>query len=254
LSNEVRLRFCAPADPTVSNASNVRGYNLHAQTRVSAHDEAARLRLFRYILRPAIAQDRLHFDNGLVTFTMKRVFSDGSQVLRFTPQAFIRRIAMLVPAPRQHEITYFGLLAANQTLEHGGPLARRRRDEQALERQLGASFLLRSCRTLFRPSANYLELRPIAYRRQNANHHVRRNSGGAAVCDGGHPRARSTGALRDLCVRERATFDYVRKRGTQIGTRFNLRSVSRGESKCISKLLCCLRDGITGDVRYRRVS
>ncbi len=101
------------ADPTVSNASNVRGYNLHAQTRVSAHDEAARLRLFRYILRPAIAQDRLHFDNELVTFTMKRVFSDGSQVLRFTPQAFIRRIAMLVPAPRQHEITYFGLLAAN---------------------------------------------------------------------------------------------------------------------------------------------
>lgn len=97
----------------VSNASNVRGYNLHAQTRVSAHDEPARLRLFRYILRPAIAQDRLHFENGLVTFTMKRVFSDGSQVLRFTPQAFIRRIAMLVPAPRQHEITYFGLLAAN---------------------------------------------------------------------------------------------------------------------------------------------
>ncbi len=113
MSNEVRLRFCAPADPTVSNASNVRGYNLHAQTRVSAHDEAARLRLFRYILRPAIAQDRLYLDNGLVTFTMKRVFSDGSQVLRFTPQAFIRRIAMLVPAPRQHEIAYFGLLAAN---------------------------------------------------------------------------------------------------------------------------------------------
>jgi hypothetical protein len=81
----------------------VRGYNLHAQTRASANDEAARLRLFRYILRPAIAQDRLHFENGLVTFTMKRVFSDGSQVLRFTRQAFIRRIAMLVPAPRQHE-------------------------------------------------------------------------------------------------------------------------------------------------------
>ena len=91
------------ADQPPSNASNVRGYNLHAQTRASANDEAARLRLFRYILRPAIAQDRLHFENGLVTFTMKRVFSDGSQVLRFTRQAFIRRIAMLVPAPHQHE-------------------------------------------------------------------------------------------------------------------------------------------------------
>jgi hypothetical protein len=101
------------ADQPACNASNVRGYNLHAQTRVSAHDEPARLRLFRYILRPAIAQDRLHFENGLVTFTMKRVFSDGSHELRLTPQAFIRRIAMLVPAPRQHEITYFGLLAAN---------------------------------------------------------------------------------------------------------------------------------------------
>jgi hypothetical protein len=43
------------ADQPPSNASNVRGYNLHAQTRASANDEAARLRLFRYILRPAIA-------------------------------------------------------------------------------------------------------------------------------------------------------------------------------------------------------
>ena len=44
---------------------------------------------------------------------MKRTFSDGTAVLRFTPQQFIRRIALLIPAPRQHEITYLGLLAAN---------------------------------------------------------------------------------------------------------------------------------------------
>jgi hypothetical protein len=57
----------------------------------------------RYVLRPAIAQDRLRFDGQRVTFEMKRVFSDGTRVLHFTPQSFIRRIAMLVPAPRQHE-------------------------------------------------------------------------------------------------------------------------------------------------------
>jgi len=114
LSMEAMKVPAAPdARQAACNASNVRGYNLHAQTRVSAQDEAARLRLLRYVLRPAIAQDRLHFDDGLVTFTMKRVFSDGSRVLRFTPQAFIRRVAMLIPPPRQHEITYVGLLAAN---------------------------------------------------------------------------------------------------------------------------------------------
>jgi len=98
---------------TRSNSSTVRGFNLHCETRVSAHDEAARMRLFRYVLRPAIAQDRLRFEDGVVTFTMKRMFSNGLRVLKFTPGAFICRIAMLVPAPRQHEITYLGLLAAN---------------------------------------------------------------------------------------------------------------------------------------------
>ena len=103
----------APVQEVASNSSSVRGFNLHANTRISAADESGRLRLFRYVLRPAIAQDRLRFDGGVVTFEMKRVFSDGSRVLKLTPQAFIRRISLLIPAPRQHEITYTGLLAAN---------------------------------------------------------------------------------------------------------------------------------------------
>jgi hypothetical protein len=102
-----------PVIDAAPDASAVRGFNLHTSTRISALDERGRLRLFRYVLRPAIAQDRLRYDGGVVTFQMKRVFSDGTSVLHFTPQSFIRRIAMLVPAPRQHEITYTGLLAAN---------------------------------------------------------------------------------------------------------------------------------------------
>jgi hypothetical protein len=109
----MKVPASAPVQEVASNASSVRGFNLHASTRISAHDEASRMRLLRYVLRPAIAQDRLHFDGGVVTFEMKRVFSDGTRVLKFTPQAFIRRVAMLIPAPRQHEITYTGLLAAN---------------------------------------------------------------------------------------------------------------------------------------------
>jgi len=103
----------APRNRADASASAVRGFNLHSETRVSASDDSGRLRLFRYVLRPAIAEERLRFDGAVVTFEMKRTFSDGTRVLTFTPQSFIRRIALLVPAPRQHEITYFGLLAAN---------------------------------------------------------------------------------------------------------------------------------------------
>lgn len=109
----MKVPASAPVQEAAPNASSVRGFNLHASTRISASDDNGRLRLFRYVLRPAIAQDRLRFDGERVTFEMKRMFSDGTRVLHFTPQSFIRRIAMLVPAPRQHEITYTGLLAAN---------------------------------------------------------------------------------------------------------------------------------------------
>jgi len=103
----------APASLHSSSASVLSGFSLHCASRASAHDQAARLRLFRYVLRPAIAADKLAFDGTTVTFTMKRSFSNGLSVLRFSPQAFIRRIAWLVPRPRQHEITYCGLFAAN---------------------------------------------------------------------------------------------------------------------------------------------
>ena len=109
----MKVPASAPVQEAASNASSVRGFNLHAATRISANDDSGRLRLFRYVLRPAIAKDRLRYDGGGVTFQMKRVFSDGTSVFHFTPQSFIRRIAMLIPAPRQHEITYTGLLAAN---------------------------------------------------------------------------------------------------------------------------------------------
>jgi hypothetical protein len=102
-----------PASLHSSSASVLLGFSLHCASRAPAHDQAARLRLFRYVLRPAIATDKLAFDGKTVTFTMKRAFRNGLNILRFTPEAFIRRIAWLVPRPRQHEITYCGLFAAN---------------------------------------------------------------------------------------------------------------------------------------------
>jgi len=55
-----------------SNASVLSGFSLHSASRASAHDQAARLRLFRYVLRPAIATSSLAFDGTRVSFKMKR--------------------------------------------------------------------------------------------------------------------------------------------------------------------------------------
>ncbi len=112
----MRLPSPSSAPPTClhsSSASVLSGFCLHCASRASAHDQAARLRLLRYILRPAIAASSLAFDGTRVTFTMKRTLNDGRSVLHFSPQAFIRRIAQLVPRPRQHEIVYCGLFAPN---------------------------------------------------------------------------------------------------------------------------------------------
>jgi hypothetical protein len=88
--------------PVASIACKARSLDAkHGTNRAAAHARNQALKPWPINEPRAIAQDRLHFENGLVTFTMKRVFSDGSHELRFTPQAFIRRIAMLVPAPGQ---------------------------------------------------------------------------------------------------------------------------------------------------------
>ena len=54
-----------------SSASVLLGFSLHSAARAPAHDQAARLRLFRYVLRPAIATDKLTFDGKTVTFTIR---------------------------------------------------------------------------------------------------------------------------------------------------------------------------------------
>ncbi len=54
------------------------GFTLHAATTVNAHDARAREALARYIMRPPLAQERLHLlPNHLVRIELKRAFRDG---------------------------------------------------------------------------------------------------------------------------------------------------------------------------------
>ena len=89
-----------------------RGYSLHAGVAAGAQDRAGLERLARYISRGPVAKGRLsRAEDGDVVLHMKRAWSDGTTEIRFTPLAFVERLASLVPPPRVHQVLYHGALA-----------------------------------------------------------------------------------------------------------------------------------------------
>jgi hypothetical protein len=93
------------------------GFNLHAATRVPAGDVQGRATLCRYILRPPVANDRLHIlPDGNVQLDFKRAWSDGTRCVVLKPLALVARLAALVPAPRRHITRYFGVLSSHSRL------------------------------------------------------------------------------------------------------------------------------------------
>jgi len=88
------------------------GFSLHAATRVPAGHRNRLERLCRYLLRPAIATERLSLTpRGKVRYAFKKAWRDGSVAVEMSPLTFISRLAALIPAPRANLVTYHGLLA-----------------------------------------------------------------------------------------------------------------------------------------------
>jgi hypothetical protein len=93
------------------------GFTLHAATRAGALDAKGREALLKYILRPALAQERItRGPNGLVRIALKRAFSDGTTAIDLDPLSLLCRLAASVPAPRAHTVKYAGVLAAASKL------------------------------------------------------------------------------------------------------------------------------------------
>jgi hypothetical protein len=90
------------------------GFNLHGATRVAASDKPGRITLCRYMLRPPLANDRLHVQpDGGVRLDFKKPWSDGTASIDLAPLALIARLAALVPPPRRHTVRYFGVLSSH---------------------------------------------------------------------------------------------------------------------------------------------
>jgi hypothetical protein len=88
------------------------GFTLHAATRAVALDTVGREALCKYVLRPAVAQERItRGPEGLVRITLKRPFSDGTVAVDLDPLSLLSRLAASVPPPRLHTVRYAGVLA-----------------------------------------------------------------------------------------------------------------------------------------------
>ncbi len=93
------------------------GFTLHAATRAGGFDEAGREALLKYILRPAVAQERITLQpDGLIRIALKKAFSDGTVAIDLDPLSLLSRLAASVPAPRFHTVRYAGALGSASKL------------------------------------------------------------------------------------------------------------------------------------------
>ena len=68
-------------------------------------------RLCRDVARPALATERLSERPGRLEYELRHPWSDGTTAVVFEPQALLGRLALMVPPPRAHLLTYHGVLA-----------------------------------------------------------------------------------------------------------------------------------------------
>ena len=115
-----RLGSLGPApwvEPSGPRCARARGFSLHADLGLASHDRDQRERVCRYMLRPPFSHDRLELlGDGLVSFALRRPFSDGTTHLIFEPTELIEKLAALIPRPWANLVRYHGVFAPNARL------------------------------------------------------------------------------------------------------------------------------------------
>ncbi len=93
------VRGLAPLEPHAlvydkPLCASLDGFTLHAATRAAALDPAGREALLRYVLRPPIAQERLHQrPDGLLRITLTKAYPDGTVAVDMDPLSLLCRLA-----------------------------------------------------------------------------------------------------------------------------------------------------------------
>jgi hypothetical protein len=107
----------ADKSSTPDLCAKLHGFTLHAAVRWGADQRKELEHLYRYITRPAIANERLKRNRaGDVVLQLKSAFKDGTTHVVMSPLEFMQRLAALVPWPRLHLIRFHGVLTPNAKL------------------------------------------------------------------------------------------------------------------------------------------
>jgi hypothetical protein len=103
-----------PASDPDEWVGNVDGFSLHAGVAAKAHERKKLERIYRYIARPPITEQRLSFTrNGMVRYELKTPYRDGTTHVIFEPLDFISKLAALVPKARVNLTRFHGVFAPN---------------------------------------------------------------------------------------------------------------------------------------------
>jgi hypothetical protein len=109
-----REKGASPRPVVEATKGRVGGFDLHAGVVIGRKRRDRREQLFRYVLRPPLAADRLALTaEGDVLLKLKRPWRDGTTALRLTPVELIARLAALVCKPYTNQVIYTGVLAPN---------------------------------------------------------------------------------------------------------------------------------------------
>ena len=88
-------------------------FSVHANTSVESEDRAGLERMLCYAARPAFAQKRLSLlPSGKVCYRLRRPYYTGQTEVVAEPVDFLRKLASLIPPPRQNQIRFYGLLTS----------------------------------------------------------------------------------------------------------------------------------------------
>lgn len=98
--------------PDNARVAKPNGFSLHAGVAARAHQRKKVERLWRYIARPAVSEQRLSLTpSGKVRYELKTPFRNGTTHVIFEPLDFIARLAALVPKPRVNLSRFHGVFA-----------------------------------------------------------------------------------------------------------------------------------------------
>jgi hypothetical protein len=90
------------------------GVNLYAKQQVDGRARQKLERLCRYVMRPALSQERLAWRaDGRLELTLKSQWKDGTRALVLEPHDLLVRLCATVPPPWFNMIRYFGVLSSH---------------------------------------------------------------------------------------------------------------------------------------------